>query len=165
MITHLLYQLLDSFKIGSPGFRKILSITISIMLFVLLFAAVRFTQIEVPQFNRNLLLLALVDLGGFFFITWKQNKTYKNKDNETQKENTTPTNTQIPQTPEKITHEPTKNLPIQQINTNSIENVPKQEQYEEEVTRIMNEIIKDNKEKINSMETEMNESNAQKLQL
>ena len=70
MITHLLFKYLNSFKIGSLIFRKILAIIISIMLFSLLFLAVKFTKVEVPNFTRNLIMLAVVDLGAFVFIIW-----------------------------------------------------------------------------------------------
>ena len=70
MITHLLFKYLNSFKIGSLIFRKILAIIISIMLFSLLFLAVKFTKVEVPNFTRNLIMLAVVDLSAFIFIIW-----------------------------------------------------------------------------------------------
>lgn len=72
MIAHLLYQLLDKFKIGSDGFRKILAAIIALMLFGLLFAVVKFTKMEIPNFIRNLAILASIDLGGFAFLMWKK---------------------------------------------------------------------------------------------
>ena len=79
MITHLIFQLLDKFKIGSNGFRKVLAAAIGLMIFGLLFAVVKFMKMEIPNFIRNLAILAGIDLGGFFFLMWK-NKGKEDKD-------------------------------------------------------------------------------------
>ena len=74
MLTHILYQVMGKFGISSTGFRKFLSIFISLMVFGLIFAAVRFTGIQIKNFNRNIIMLAAIDLAGFGFLVWNENK-------------------------------------------------------------------------------------------
>lgn len=81
MITHLIFQLLDKFKIGSNGFRKVLAAIIGLMIFGLLFAVVKFMKMEIPNFLRNLAILAGIDLGGFFFLMWKNKGKETGTDN------------------------------------------------------------------------------------
>ena len=71
MITHLLFKGLNSFNIGSSMFRKILSVIIAVLIFALVFLAVKFTKVEVPNFNRNLIMLAVVDISAFGLVMWK----------------------------------------------------------------------------------------------
>ena len=71
MITHLLFKGLNSFNIGSIMFRKILAIIIAVLIFALVFLAVKFTKVEVPNFNRNLIMLAVVDISAFGLVMWK----------------------------------------------------------------------------------------------
>jgi hypothetical protein len=71
MITHLLFKGLNSFNIGSIMFRKILAIIVAILIFALVFLAVKFTKVEVPNFNRNLIMLAVVDISAFGLVMWK----------------------------------------------------------------------------------------------
>ena len=74
MLTHILYQVMGKFGISSTGFRKFLSTFISLMVFGLIFAAVRFTGIQIKNFNRNIIMLAAIDLAGFGFLVWNENK-------------------------------------------------------------------------------------------
>ena len=71
MITHLLFKGLNSFNIGSSMFRKILAIIIAVLIFALVFLAVKFTKVEVPNLNRNLIMLAVVDISAFGLVIWK----------------------------------------------------------------------------------------------
>ena len=71
MITHLLFKGLNSFNIGSIMFRKILAVIIAVLIFSLVFLAVKFTKVEVPNFNRNLIMLAIVDISAFGLVIWK----------------------------------------------------------------------------------------------
>lgn len=71
MITHLLFKGLNSFNIGSSMFRKILAVIIAVLIFALVFLAVKFTKVEVPNFNRNLIMLAVVDISAFGLVMWK----------------------------------------------------------------------------------------------
>ena len=71
MITHLLFKGLNSFNIGSIMFRKILAVIIAVLIFSLVFLAVKFTKVEVPNFNRNLIMLAVVDILAFGLVMWK----------------------------------------------------------------------------------------------
>ena len=71
MITHILFKGLNSFNIGSIMFRKILAIIIAVLIFSLVFLAVKFTKVEVPNFNRNLIMLAVVDILAFGLVMWK----------------------------------------------------------------------------------------------
>ena len=71
MITHLLFKGFNSFNIGSNMFRKILAIIVAVLIFSLVFLAVKFTKVEVPNFNRNLIMLAVVDISAFGLVIWK----------------------------------------------------------------------------------------------
>jgi nucleosome binding factor SPN SPT16 subunit len=71
MITHILFKGLNSFNIGSSMFRKILAIIVAVLIFALVFLAVKFTKVEVPNFNRNLIMLAVVDISAFGLVMWK----------------------------------------------------------------------------------------------
>ena len=71
MITHLLFKGLNSFNIGSCMFRKILAVIVAVLIFALVFLAVKFTKVEVPNFNRNLIMLAVVDISAFGLVMWK----------------------------------------------------------------------------------------------
>jgi hypothetical protein len=71
MITHLLFKGLNSFNIGSIMFRKILAVIVAVLIFALVFLAVKFTKVEVPNFNRNLIMLAVVDILAFGLVMWK----------------------------------------------------------------------------------------------
>jgi len=71
MITHLLFKGLNSFNIGSIMFRKILAVIVAVLIFALVFLAVKFTKVEVPNFNRNLIMLAVVDISAFGLVMWK----------------------------------------------------------------------------------------------
>ena len=74
MISHILFNLFSKYNIGSFGFRKVLAILITILIFGLLYITVRFTGIEIPNYTRNLVMLLSVDLAGFLFIMWKTPK-------------------------------------------------------------------------------------------
>ncbi len=74
MISHILFNLFSRYNIGSFGFRKILAILITILLFGLLYLTVRFTGIDIPNYTRNLVMLVTVDLAGFLFLMWKRPK-------------------------------------------------------------------------------------------
>jgi len=74
MISHILFNLFSKYNIGSFGFRKILAILITVLIFGLLYLTVRFTEIDIPNYTRNLLMLVTVDLAGFLFLMWKQPK-------------------------------------------------------------------------------------------
>jgi hypothetical protein len=52
-------------------FRKILAIIVAVLIFALVFLAVKFTKVEVPNFNRNLIMLAVVDISAFGLVMWK----------------------------------------------------------------------------------------------
>jgi outer membrane biosynthesis protein TonB len=82
MITHLLFKGLNSFNIGSIMFRKILAIIIAVLVFALVFLAVKFTKVEVPNFNRNLIMLAVVDISAFGLVIWKLSPPCENKPDE-----------------------------------------------------------------------------------
>jgi len=142
MITNFLFQLLNKFNIASIGFRKFLTIFISLMIFGLILAVYKFTKLEVPNFTRNLLLLASLDIGGFFLLSWKNNKTPEPIP--------TPTPTQhIPETP------PQNETKTKIERLQEIEQVETQLNEENEVDKLMKEIIEENKEKIDEMEKEM----------
>lgn len=85
MITHLLFKGLNSFNIGSCMFRKILAIIVSILIFALVFLAVKFTKVEVPNFNRNLIMLAVVDISAFGLVMWKFGCPMEKKSEEKEK--------------------------------------------------------------------------------
>jgi len=88
MITHLLFKGLNSFNIGSSMFRKILAIIVAVLIFALVFLAVKFTKVEVPNFNRNLIMLAVVDISAFGLVMWKFGCPMENgcKEKEAEKE-------------------------------------------------------------------------------
>ena len=90
MITHLLFKGLNSFNIGSSMFRKILAVIVAVLIFALVFLAVKFTKVEVPNFNRNLIMLAVVDISAFGLVMWKfgcpMDKGCKEPDVEKEKE-------------------------------------------------------------------------------
>ena len=140
MITNFLFQLLNKFNIASIGFRKFLTIFISLMIFGLILAVYKFTKLEVPNFTRNLLLLASLDIGGFFLLSWKKNKTPEPIP-------TPPPTQPIPETP------PQNETKIERLQ--EIEQVETQLNEENEVDKLMKEIIEENKEKIDEMEKEM----------
>lgn len=74
MISHILFNLFSRYNIGSFGFRKILAMLITILIFGLLYMTVRFTGIDIPNYTRNLVMLVSVDLAGFLFLMWKRPK-------------------------------------------------------------------------------------------
>jgi hypothetical protein len=74
MISHILFNLFSKYNIGSFGFRKILAILITVLIFGLLYMTVRFTGIDIPNYTRNLAMLVTVDLAGFLFLMWKRPK-------------------------------------------------------------------------------------------
>ncbi len=74
MISHILFNLFSKYNIGSFGFRKILAMLITVLIFGLLYLTVRFTGIEIPNYTRNLAMLVTVDLAGFLFLMWKRPK-------------------------------------------------------------------------------------------
>ena len=71
MISHILFNLFSKYNIGSFGFRKVLAILITILIFGLLYITVRFTGIVIPNYTRNLVMLVTVDLAGLLFLMWK----------------------------------------------------------------------------------------------
>lgn len=137
MITHILYKLLDKFNVANGGFRKVLAVFIALMIFGLIFAVVKFTRMEIPNFNRNLAMLLGVDLFGFFFVVWKE----KNYQKEVIKEN-------IPIEVPVVKEEPKNEIILEK----NIEIIPeKVEEIKEDdgdnLEKIMNEIIEENNEK------------------
>jgi hypothetical protein len=83
MISHILFNLFSRYNIGSFGFRKILAILITVLIFGLLYLTVRFTGMNIPNYTRNLVMLVTVDLAGFLFLMWKRpNEPPKEKENE-----------------------------------------------------------------------------------
>ena len=74
MISHILFNLFSRYNIGSFGFRKILAMLITVLIFGLLYLTVRFTGIDIPNYTRNLVMLVTVDLAGFLFLMWKRPK-------------------------------------------------------------------------------------------
>jgi len=74
MISHILFNLFSKYNIGSFGFRKILAILITALIFGLLYLTVRFTGMDIPNYTRNLAMLVTVDLAGFLFLMWKRPK-------------------------------------------------------------------------------------------
>ena len=74
MISHILFNLFSRYNIGSFGFRKILAILITVLIFGLLYLTVRFTGMDIPNYTRNLIMLVTVDLAGFLFLMWKRPK-------------------------------------------------------------------------------------------
>lgn len=151
MITHILYQLMGKFGVASDGFRKVLAVFISLMIFGLMFLVVRFTGMQIPNFTRNLVMLAAVDLAGFGFLMWKQKPSEKPVE---------------PTQPIELTQE----QPIQQTQEQSVEQMEvvekqveeKKEEKDdvdnEEVDRLMAEIIEENKEREKEIEEEMKQA-------
>jgi len=74
MISHILFNLFSRYNIGSFGFRKILAMLITVLIFGLLYLTVRFTGVVIPNYTRNLVMLVTVDLAGFLFLMWKRPK-------------------------------------------------------------------------------------------
>ena len=74
MISHILFNVFSKYNIGSFGFRKILAILITVLIFGLLYLTVRFTGMDIPNYTRNLAMLVTVDLAGFLFLMWKRPK-------------------------------------------------------------------------------------------
>ena len=74
MISHIVFNLFSKYNIGSFGFRKILAMLITVLIFGLLYMTVRFTGIDIPNYTRNLVMLVTVDLAGFLFLMWKRPK-------------------------------------------------------------------------------------------
>jgi outer membrane biosynthesis protein TonB len=74
MISHILFNLFSRYNIGSFGFRKILAMLITVLIFGLLYLTVRFTGVDIPNYTRNLVMLVSVDLAGFLFLMWKRPK-------------------------------------------------------------------------------------------
>ena len=86
MISHILFNVFSKYNIGSFGFRKILAISITILIFGLLYLTVQFTGMVIPNYTRNLIMLATVDLAGFLFLMWKRPKeSPKEEENEIEK--------------------------------------------------------------------------------
>jgi len=135
MITHLVYQLLEKFGVGNLFLRKILAAFIGVMIFGLLFAIVKFTKMEIPNFTRNLILLTALDVGGFFFIVVKQKEFQKEKQENDEKYETPiiiPKNNEesknIPQQPK----ETLKEIPqeVQKENSEISKEIPQEVQKE-----------------------------------
>ena len=74
MISHILFNLFSRYNIGSFGFRKVLAMLITLLIFGLLYLTVRFTGMDIPNYTRNLVMLVSVDLAGFLFLMWKRPK-------------------------------------------------------------------------------------------
>jgi preprotein translocase subunit YajC len=86
MISHILFNVFSKYNIGSFGFRKILAISITILIFGLLYLTVQFTGMVIPNYTRNLIMLVTVDLAGFLFLMWKRPKEQpKEEENEIEK--------------------------------------------------------------------------------
>ena len=68
-------------------FRKILAIIIAVLIFSLVFLAVNFTKVEVPHFNRNLIMLAVVDIAAFGLVMWKFGCPMEKSEEEKEKRN------------------------------------------------------------------------------
>lgn len=158
MITHILYQLMGKFQIGSDNFRKILAVFISLMIFGLMYTVVKFTGMDIPNFTRNLVMLASIDLAGFGFLVWKQKDTPKNTP-ETNIEENKPIE-ELNNTPVEIPE--TNNIEETNVDVNAETDNVKEEANDngenEEVNRLMAEIIEENKERKNEIEKEMAES-------
>jgi len=89
MISHILFNLFSRYNIGSFGFRKILAILITILIFGLLYLTVRFTGMDIPNYTRNLIMLVTVDLAGFLFLMWKRPKEPLKEEKEVNEEKMT----------------------------------------------------------------------------
>jgi hypothetical protein len=86
MISHILFNLFSKYNIGSFGFRKILAMLITVLIFGLLYLTVRFTGIDIPNYTRNLVMLVTVDLAGFLFLMWKRPKEPPKEEEPEEKE-------------------------------------------------------------------------------
>ena len=165
MITHILYQLMGKFQIASENFRKVLAVFISLMIFGLMYTVVKFTGMDIPNFTRNLVMLTSIDLAGFGFLVWKQKDEPKN---------TTQTNIEENNAAENNEAEKPNNIPVENQKTNNIEenntNIDTNNETDnikeeannngenEEVNRLMAEIIEENRERKDEIEKEMAES-------
>jgi hypothetical protein len=89
MISHILFNLFSRYNIGSFGFRKILAILITLLIFGLLYLTVRFTGMDIPNYTRNLIMLVTVDLAGFLFLMWKRPKEPLKEEKEVNEEKMT----------------------------------------------------------------------------
>ena len=87
MISHILFNLFSRYNIGSFGFRKILAILITVLIFGLLYLTVRFTGMDIPNYTRNLVMLVSVDLAGFLFLMWKRPKEIPKDEKEEEEVN------------------------------------------------------------------------------
>jgi hypothetical protein len=87
MISHILFNLFSRYNIGSFGFRKILAILITVLIFGLLYLTVRFTGMDIPNYTRNLVMLVSVDLAGFLFLMWKRPKEIPKEEKEEEEVN------------------------------------------------------------------------------
>ena len=154
MITHILYQLMGKFGVASEGFRKVLAAFISIMIFGLIYAVVKFTGMVIPNFTRNLVMLSAVDLAGFGFLMWKQKPVEKPVEEKPveEKMNTMPQQEYVSDVVETKEVEPVREEKVveQEVVSSNGDN--------EEVEKLMNEIIEENKEREKELEKEMGES-------
>ena len=122
MISHILFNVFSKYNIGSFGFRKVLVMLLTILIFGLLYLTVRFTGIVIPNYTRNLVMLVTVDLAGFLFLMWKRPKEppkeeMKDADMEVEVEVV-----EVPQTP----------VAIEQKNTKTVKKVEKVEEIKPE---------------------------------
>ena len=150
---------MGKFGVASDGFRKVLAVFISLMIFGLMFVVVRFTGMQIPNFTRNLVMLAAVDLAGFGFLMWKQ------KPIEKPVEQTQPIE-QTQEQPIEQTQEQPNEL-MQEQSVEQMEVVEKQVEEKngekgdvdnEEVDRLMAEIIEENKEREREINDEMKQA-------
>jgi len=140
MITHILYKLLDKFNVANGGFRKVLAVFISLMIFGLLLAVVKFTRMEIPNFNRNLAMLLGVDLSGFFFVVWKERNIKKEVSKVTEPV----------EIPADFKEESKNEIPIESEKQNIeivTQIVEENKEDDDNLEQIMNEIIEENIEK------------------
>ena len=151
MITHILYQLMGKFGVASEGFRKVLAVFISIMIFGLIYAVVKFTGMVIPNFTRNLVMLSAVDLAGFGFLMWKQKPVEKPVEEKPveEKMNTMPQQEYVSDLVETKELEPVREEKVveQEVVSSNGDN--------EEVEKLMNEIIEENKEREKELKKEM----------
>ena len=123
MISHILFNLFSKYNIGSFGFRKILAILITALIFGLLYLTVRFTGMDIPNYTRNLAMLVTVDLAGFLFLMWKRPKEPpKEEMKEADMEVEVEVEVEVPQTP----------VAIEQKNTKTVKKVEKVEEIKPE---------------------------------
>ena len=157
MITHILYQLMGKFGVASEGFRKVLAVFISIMIFGLMYAVVKFTGMVIPNFTRNLVMLSAVDLAGFGFLMWKQKPVEKPVEEKPLEEKMDA----IPQ--QEFVSDVVETKEVETVKEDKVEEqlpsqeVVKSEVDNEEVEKLMNEIIEENKEREKELEKEMGE--------